>query len=139
MEGDDLANDIETNKKADMWSIGVILYILICGQPPFDGKTTEELVDKIKKADFSFVGRSEWEDMAPAKNLIFELLHYTAINRMEACLAANHEFFTRILLNNDKNGNNRRAQRDPNIILNLEFFYVRKHSSSSYRFRENCN
>lgn len=99
MESDVQANDIETNKKADMWSIGVILYILICGQPPFDGKTTEELVDKIKKADFSFSGRGEWEDMAPVKNLIYELLQYSPIDRMEACVAANHDFFTKILLN----------------------------------------
>jgi calcium-dependent protein kinase len=74
MEGDDSAQGLENNKKADMWSIGVILYILVCGQPPFEGKNTEELVEKIKKADFSFVGRTEWEDIAPVKNLIFELL-----------------------------------------------------------------
>lgn len=74
MESDSQTNDIENNKKADMWSIGIILYILVCGQPPFEGKTMDELVDKIKKADFSFIGRSEWEDLGPLKNLIFELL-----------------------------------------------------------------
>jgi serine/threonine protein kinase len=122
-----------------MWSIGVILYILVCGHPPFDGKTTDELVDKIKKADFSFAGRGEWEDMAPVKNLIYELLQYSPIDRMEACVAANHDFFTKILLNEDRNGNNRRAQRDPNIIQNMEFFYVRNSINLMQTCRENCN
>lgn len=35
---------IENSKKADMWSAGVILYILICGRPPFEAKSNDELL-----------------------------------------------------------------------------------------------
>ena len=47
-----IENDIEALKKADIWSIGVILYLLVSGKLPFEAKTNEELVEKIKKGDF---------------------------------------------------------------------------------------
>jgi calcium-dependent protein kinase len=33
------------NEKADMWSIGGILYSLLCGEPLFTGDTIEEVLD----------------------------------------------------------------------------------------------
>mmetsp|Transcript_542 Transcript_542/g.477 ORF Transcript_542/g.477 Transcript_542/m.477 type:complete len:192 (+) Transcript_542:95-670(+) len=53
-----IAPEIISEKKygpaADIWSLGVVTYFLICGNPPFDGDSREELFQSIKSGDFSF-------------------------------------------------------------------------------------
>jgi calcium-dependent protein kinase len=45
------------NSKADIWSLGVVVYYLIWGYPPFDGDDRAELFSKIKSGKFSFNGK----------------------------------------------------------------------------------
>ena len=42
------------DSKCDIWSCGVILFIFLYGFPPFNGKTDDEIFDKIKKGSFKF-------------------------------------------------------------------------------------
>jgi serine/threonine protein kinase len=57
-----------------MWSLGVILYIVLCGFPPFFEETVEEMYDRIRRVDYSFPS-FYWQDVSEsAKDLVRKLL-----------------------------------------------------------------
>jgi calcium-dependent protein kinase len=81
------------NEKCDLWSCGVILYILLTGLPPFFGKTEEEIFEKIKigKYDMSSV---HWRIVSKeVKDLVRGLLNYNPKVRLSAEQALNHIWF----------------------------------------------
>jgi serine/threonine protein kinase len=68
----------------DMWSVGVILYILLCGFPPFYEEELPALFDSILKARYDFP--SPWWDGidSAAKGLVKKLLELDEKKRLTA-------------------------------------------------------
>lgn len=72
--------------KVDVWAIGVIMYILLCGYPPFSSRTNnqEELFDQILSGLFEF-NSPDWDDTSyPAKELISWSLVVDPLQRYSA-------------------------------------------------------
>lgn len=68
----------------DFWSVGIILYILLCGFPPFYDEDTLKLYELIKRAKFEFPS-PYWDDVSDsAKDLIKRLLCVDPKRRLKA-------------------------------------------------------
>jgi len=79
-------------KAVDMWSVGVIFYILLCGFPPFYGDTEQELFDRICTAKYKFLS-PYWDKVSwDAKDLIRHLLELEPTKRYTADQALDHKW-----------------------------------------------
>ncbi len=75
-----------------MWSIGVILYILLCGYPPFNGANDEQIIRRVKKGQYS-TDEVEWKHIsADAIDLVKRLLTYEPKDRITADDALQHNW-----------------------------------------------
>ena len=64
----------EYTEKCDEWSCGVIMYMLLCGQPPFQGDTDEAIIENVKKQEYSLESPELSKVSDRAKDLIKKLL-----------------------------------------------------------------
>merc|ERR1712113_965870 len=77
---------------SDMWSVGVIMYVLLCGYPPFFGETDAEVLSKVRLGNFSF-NAADWKNISEdAKDLIRNLLKMNPKERLTAEAALQHKW-----------------------------------------------
>lgn len=73
-----------------MWSCGVILYILLCGYPPFNGQTDKKIIEAVLFGEYT-LEEPEWHGISSqAKDLVACLLRYNPDERITALDALNH-------------------------------------------------
>lgn len=78
------------DQKCDLWSCGVILYILLCGYPPFNGNSDKEIVQSVLQGKYT-IDEPEWAYVCDeAKDLVKKLLTYDSDKRLTALEALNH-------------------------------------------------
>lgn len=76
--------------EVDLWSIGVITYILLCGFPPFYHDDLPVLFDQIMEAEYDFPPEY-WDPISEeAKDFIRKLLVVNPAERMTASAALTH-------------------------------------------------
>jgi calcium-dependent protein kinase len=104
------------DEKCDVWSCGIILYILLSGYPPFNGESDNDIMKAVKKGIFDFP-KEEWDSVSnEAKVFIKGMLKYDPKTRLSAkeCLA--NPWFKKNDLGNEK--------INTNMITNMKKFKV---------------
>jgi len=79
-------------KKSDMWTIGVITYVLLTGRPPFYGRDNKEILRKILRAKVLWPKKSKLSNTA--KDFVLSLIKKDTEDRFSADQALQHKWLT---------------------------------------------
>jgi calcium-dependent protein kinase len=82
----------EYTNSCDIWSIGVITYILLCGYPPFYGESDTQIFESVKVGKFDFPS-PEWDEISQsAKDFVLIMLKKSPMDRPTAAAALKHRW-----------------------------------------------
>ena len=84
------------NKEIDIWSMGIILYFLLCGYLPFRGKNENIIAEKIVYEPVEFEN-NEWEIRSKkVKDLIMRCLEKSPADRISIDEFITHPWFKKV-------------------------------------------
>ncbi|XVF62859.1 hypothetical protein PTKIN_Ptkin09bG0042300 [Pterospermum kingtungense] len=84
----------EYGEKVDVWSCGVVLYIMLAGFPPFNGETVVEIFEAVMRGNLRFPIRF-FQSVSPAvKDLLRKMLCKDVSRRFSAEQVLRHPWIT---------------------------------------------
>lgn len=88
----EITNNEGVSFGADMWSVGIITYILLSGISPFRGSNDMETLMKIREGTWEFDDR--WKNISEdGKDFVRSLLMYNVERRLDVIAALSHPWF----------------------------------------------
>ncbi|XP_016002883.2 serine/threonine-protein kinase 33 isoform X3 [Rousettus aegyptiacus] len=90
----EVINAHDYSQQCDIWSIGVIMYILFCGEPPFLASSEEKLFELIRKGELHFDGQV-WDSISDsAKSVLKQLMKVDPAHRITAKELLDNQWLT---------------------------------------------
>jgi len=81
------------DKRCDVWSLGIILFVFLCGYPPFEGDNNKEIFKNVLKQELTF-DPADWKTVsAEAKDLVTKMLCKDPEKRITADDCSQHPWF----------------------------------------------
>lgn len=104
------------DEKCDVWSCGVIMYVILCGYPPFYGDHDNDILAAVKKGKYDYDG-DEWKQVSQdAKTLIDSMLVMSTDQRFTAESAMNNIWIK------EQAPNSTGASMNTKMVDNLKLF-----------------
>eukprot|EP01041_Mallomonas_annulata_P007327 gene7327-14947_t len=111
----------EYDAKCDIWSIGVIAYMLLSGSPPFQGRNDKEIVAEVRQGRLSFPSDLFKHVSSDAQAFVASCLRKDVVGRPSAAKAQNHSWFD-LISDNDNDTGNVSTTVSPDIYRRLQAF-----------------
>ena len=108
------------DESCDLWSIGVIMYILLTGKPPFNGEEDDDILRAISIGQYDTNTERYSKLSLQAKDLIKRLLTFNPNERITAMDALSHPWFKTTEFTNSYRANSINATAANAMIKNLE-------------------
>ena len=113
---------VSYTEASDMWSFGVVVYAMVCGNLPFGGfgMTDAVILRKIIKGDYNMSGK-KWRHISDdVKDFVASLLILDPAKRMSASDALKHTWLLKTINSDSGNGEGNGEEKDQDIDQDKE-------------------